>query len=260
MRTIIDTHCHPQLSQYDADREQVIRRAIDAGVGMICVGVDLASSQSAIILAEQYEGLYASVGLHPNDNLDEKYDQATYEKLATHPKVVAIGEVGLDYYRTTDQGKRAFQMERLLQQIELAQRIDKPLIIHCRDSLRPLLKETNAHTDMLRVLPDYRGVIHSFTGTFEQATAYIEKGYMIGFNGIITFAPEYDDLVRRLPLDRILLETDAPFLTPVPHRGTRNEPAHVVYVAEKIAELRGISVAEVKQQTIANTLSLFSIV
>lgn len=245
MERIIDTHCHPQLPQYDADRDQVIRRALDAGVWMICVGIDLATSRQAIALAERYEGLWASVGLHPNDNLNEMYEQAAYENLATHPKVVAIGEVGLDYYRTTEPDKREFQKERFKQQIGLALRLDKPLIIHCRD----------AHDAMLALLPKHRGVIHSFTGTLAQALLYIERGFHIGLNGIVTFARDYDDVIRHVPPDRILLETDAPYLAPIPYRGKRNEPVYILETAKKLLEIRGIPI----EQMTANARNLFDI-
>ncbi len=276
MIKVFDSHCHPQFPQYDADRESVLRHASDAGVGMICVGTDLEMSGKAIELAARHEEVWASVGLHPNDNLGEKYDQELYEKLAGHPKVVAIGEVGLDYYRTTDDEKKKFQRERFEQQIELAVKLRKPLIIHCR----------SAHADMIEVLSRYQlsaksykltGVIHSFTGTYADAKTYVELGFHIGLNGIVTFPPSHKaseghgallEAVREIPLERILLETDAPYLTPEPYRGksssvktsdgrARNEPAYVTYVAEHVARLRGLPVEKVMEQTTQNARELF---
>ena len=262
--TIIDTHCHPQFPQYDADRDEMIRRALDGGIGMICVGTDYEMSQKAIELAAAHDTMWASVGLHPNDNLGEQYDQSSYEKLAGHPKVVAIGEVGLDYYRTTDDEKKKFQSERFEQQIELAIRLRKPLIIHCRD----------AHADMVEILKanSYKlqagGVIHSFTGTYADATKYVELGLYIGLNGIITFPPSHKaseghgaflEAVQKIPLEHILLETDAPYLTPEPHRGKRNEPAYVTHVAEQVARLQRISVERVVEQTSRNAGEFFGI-
>jgi TatD DNase family protein len=254
---IIDTHCHPQMRQYDQDREEIIKKALNESVGMICVGTDLATSKDAIQLAEQYEGIWASVGLHPNDNLNEKYDQRQYFKLAQHPKVVAIGEVGLDYYRTTDTDKKKFQKNRFEEQIELATELNKPLIIHCRNSPTALTPDTHnvsdvhdAHKDMIEILKNknknknksmnIEGVIHSFTGTLEDAKQYIELGFYIGFNGIITFTNQYNDIVQELSVDNIVLETDAPYLTPAPHRGKRNEPTYILYIADKVAELKNI--------------------
>lgn len=251
LRTI-DTHCHPQMSQYDADRDAVIRRALEAGVGMVCVGVDAGTSRQACLLAEQYEGLYASVGLHPNDNLDEEYSQEEYRVLAAHPKVVAIGEIGLDYYRTTDPGKKEFQKERFEQQLELARETGKPVVIHCRD----------AHADMRDLLSRHgglKGVIHSFTGTKDDALHYIELGFHIGFNGILTFARDYDDALRAVPGDRLLLETDAPYLAPVPFRGKRNEPVHILETARVIADIRGTSVEAILGESLRNAMAMFNI-
>lgn len=255
MIKVIDTHCHPHHVQYDRDREVMLQRALDAGVAMIGVGVDWEASQKEIEIASQHDGMWASVGLHPNDNLGEQYDQDSYEKLASHPKVVAIGEVGLDYYRTTDEEKKKLQCERFERQIELAHQLRKPLIIHCRD----------AHADMIEILKanSYKlkagGVIHSFTGTYADAKTYVELGFHIGLNGIITFARDYDDAVTRIPLEYILLETDAPYLTPEPYRGKRNEPAYVTYVAEQIARLRNLPIQEVIEQTTGNAKKLFGI-
>lgn len=246
MTDIIDTHCHPQDRKYDADRDEVIRRALDAGVGMVCVGVDLESSRQAIELSEQYEGVYASVGLHPNDNLDESYDEREYAKLAEHPRVVAIGEIGLDYYRTTDPGKRLFQKERFERQLALARRLSKPVIIHCRD----------AHEDMLAMIGDGPGVIHSFNGNVEQAARYIEKGWHLGLNAIVTYAPEYHAMVKSIPKERILLETDAPYLAPAPHRGKRNEPVYIKETAEAIAKVRGEDLNRFLKQCFLNSIDL----
>src|SRR3989338_7902213 len=224
---MFDTHSHIQYNKFDDDRVEVLQRAKDSGVKMICVGTDYEMSQKAIYLAEKHEGIWASVGLHPNDNLDEKYDSNVYEELARHPKVVAIGEIGLDYYRTPDEEQQRIQKARFQEQISLAVRLNKPLIIHCRE----------AHKDMIEILsqnPDARGVIHSFTGTREEAQKYLELGFYIGLNGIITFTNQYNETVEDIPLGHILLETDAPYLTPVPHRGKRNEPSYVKYVADKI--------------------------
>lgn len=251
---LIDTHCHPQFPQYDADREEIIRRALDNNIRMICVGTDLEKSKEAIDLAQKYDLIWASVGLHPNDVI---YDLriTNYEELIKLEKVVAIGEIGLDYYRTKELEKQKLQKEVLKKFLELAAKLNKPVIIHCRD----------AHNDMISILKSYIlslksvGVIHSFTGTREEAKKYIDLGFYIGFNGIITFARQYDEVVINIPLDRILVETDAPYLTPEPYRGKRSEPSYVKFVAEKIAELRKISIEEVAEQTTQNTKTLFKL-
>lgn len=261
-----DTHCHPQFPQYDADRGQIIKNAFENGVKIICVGTDLEMSRKAIKLATDYENIWASVGLHPNDNLGEEYDQAVYRELAGHERVVAIGEIGLDYYRTAEPDKIKIQQKRFEKQLELAENLDKPLILHCRDGTR------SAHEDMFALLKNIktRGVIHSFTSSWQNAKRYIDMGFCIGFNGIITFPPspkasaghgtrDYDETIKNMPLEFLLLETDAPYLTPIPHRGKRNEPAFVKLVAEKIAELRNIGYQEVEEATDINAKNLFGL-
>lgn len=269
-----DTHCHPQLPQYDRDREEVIKRTLLSEVEMICVGTDFEMSAKAVELARKYDGIWASVGLHPNDNLhpvksveggaaerqfnrvNEELDLEKYRSLLTEPKVVAIGEVGLDYYRTTGEELIVKQKDRFIKFLELARETDKPLILHCRD----------AYTDMLEMLSSaetlfggsaLRGVLHSFTSTWEVAQKFIEQGFYIGLNGIITFTKQYDETVKNIPLDKLLLETDAPYLAPVPHRGKRNEPGYVEFVAKKIAQVRGERVELVAQKTRENAKMLF---
>ncbi len=274
---LIDTHCHPQFPQYDTDRDEVIKRALDAGVQMICVGTDLEMSQKVIVIARRYKGVWASVGLHPND-VNSESRITNYESLANDPKVVAIGEVGLDYYRAKEPEKQKLQREVFEEFIDLAVKKNKPLIIHCRGAA-PNFSDENlsgqAHQDMIEILQTTHpeklrngagyslqtvsGVIHSFTGTWQEAKQYIDLGFYIGLNGIITFTDQYNETVINVPLDRILLETDAPYLAPVPHRGKRNEPAHIKYVAEKIAELRKISLDEITLKTSQNARNLFKV-
>src|SRR3990167_5854355 len=227
---IFDSHCHPQMAQYDKDSEEVIARAQRAGVSMICVGTDLETSKKAVELAQKTEGMWATVGLHPNDNLNERYDSLIYHKMLAQSKVVAMGEIGLDYYRTEKPEDQKFQKERFIQQLELAKELKKPLILHCRDGKSG--STGPAYRDMIEILSrGYAingGVVHSFTGTMEEARMFLDLGLYLGFNGIITFARQYDEIIREVLLERILLETDAPFLSPEPYRGKRNEPAYVV--------------------------------
>lgn len=250
---IIDSHCHPQFPQYDSDRDQVIRRSIDKGIGIVCVGTDLQKSREAVDLASKYEGLYASVGLHPNDELDVPYDDAAYEELAIKPKVVAVGEIGLDYFRTPEPEQRLKQKARFLAQLDLARRHALPVIVHCRD----------AHNDMVAMLHEYakglRVVIHSFNGTVAQARTYLDEGYSIGLNAIVTFSPQYADMVRYIPIDRLLLETDAPYLAPAPHRGKRNEPLYIEAVGNSIAKIRNITPDELFTATSQNAVDFFAI-
>ena len=216
-------------------------------------------SQKAVALTEKYENIWASAGVHPTEIASTNYELEimNYEKLIGHPKVMAIGEVGLDYYRIKDEELRIKQKEVLKKFIDLAVAHNKPLIIHCREAYGDLLEILNSYF----VIPNsiLSGVIHSWTSTWENAKKFLDIGYYIGLNGIITFTDQYNETAINAPLDKILLETDAPFLAPVPNRGKRNEPLWVKYVAEQIAKLRNISVEEVVEQTTKNTEKLFNL-
>ena len=256
---LFDAHCHLQLSQYDSDRADVLARMQEREMGGVVIGVDLATSKGAVELAEAHDFLWAAVGLHPNDNPTEEFDVAAFEALAREPKVVAIGECGLDYFRSggTPEEQSA-QKVRFEKQIELAIKVGKPLIIHCR----------NAHDDMLEILFSYshelgnkklQAVIHFFTGSGELAQKYLDLGCYLSFPGPITYTDMYDESIRVAPLDRILSETDSPFAAPVPHRGQRNEPAYVEDVVKKIASIKNIPVEEMSQQIVKNSQKVFSL-
>lgn len=258
---LVDSHAHLDFPQFDADRQAVVERAVAAGVGLVVnVGADLASSERAVALATEYEPVYAAVGVHPHDakTLDG-VALSRLRQLAQRPKVVAVGEIGLDYYRNLsprDQQRRAFQA-----QLAWAANLGKPVIIHDRD----------AHDDALRMLADWAaglkssalagrlGVLHTFSGDLAMAERAIALGFYISVSGPVTYrnARELPDIVRVLPLNRLLLETDCPYLAPDPHRGKRNEPAYVRLVAERVAELRGLAWAELARATTANTYKLF---
>jgi TatD DNase family protein len=250
---LVDTHCHLDWNKFDPDRDQVVQRAIEAGVTrMITIGVDIPSSQRAIELAEKYPAVYAAIGVHPNDCGDfSKNALNQVRSLARHAKVVAIGEIGLDYYwqkTAKDQQARAFEM-----QLDLAAEVQKPVIIHNRE----------ATADVMRMLSQRRniGVLHSFFESIGVAQQAIGLGYSIGFTGPITFkkADREREVAQEVPIDRILIETDAPFLTPEPHRGKRNEPAYVKHVAEMIAQVKGLTFDEVARQTTLNAEKLFGL-
>ena len=264
---IFDSHCHPQFPQYDNDREEMIARALGADIGMICVGTDLKTSRQAIELAQNYDSVWATVGLHPND-IDQQLtidNLQQYAQLLNSPKVVAVGEIGLDYYRTPEPEKQEIQKEVFRKFLDLAIKFDKPIIIHSRDSAKG--SADKVHSDMIEILntrylihnTKVRGVAHSFTGSIDEAEKYLNLGFYLGFNGIITFARQYDDMIKSVPLERILLETDAPYLAPVPHRGERNEPIYVTEVVLKIAMLKNSTHEVVINQTTGNCRSVFKI-
>ena len=249
---LIDSHTHPQFPQYDKDREEVIKRALDKGVGMICVGTDLETSKQAIELAHKYDGIYASVGLHPNDNNREEFDYDKYLELAKDEKVVAIGETGLDYYRTEGEKNFEKQKEIFKLQIRLAREVGLPLIIHCRD----------AYEDTFSILSqekEIRGVMHSFLSSVKNAKKFLDLGLYLGFNGIITFARDYDKVIKETPLEKILIETDAPFLAPEPYRGKRNESLYVEYICGKLSTLLNIDKNIIATRTVDNSKTLFGI-
>jgi len=252
---IIDTHCHPQFPDYDKDREEMIKRNLDDGVFMIAVGADLKSSKEAIELTKKYEGkIWATIGAHP-DEIENDFDIANYNKLTTK-EVVAIGEVGLDYYRTPEEEKRKRQKGIFLQFANLAKENSLPLVLHVRSEKNG----KSAHDDMTELLSnDMRGVAHSFTGTLDEAKKYLNLGFYLGFNGIITFTNQYDEVARYAPIEQVLLETDAPWLSPVPYRGQRNEPKRVAEVANRVAELKGIQPEELVEICNQNAKKLFNI-
>ncbi len=259
---IFDSHCHVQFPEYEKDRADVLDRAQTAQIGLICIGTDLVDSREASDLAEKNGNVWATVGLHPNnaEELTEESIWKDFEALLSNDRVVAIGEVGLDYYRTTEPEKQERQKMVFKKFLELAIKYNKPIILHCRDGKSGSMGQ--AYPDMLEILklyPGVRGVVHSCTASLEEAKQFLDLGFHLGFNGIITFARTYDEVVKFAPLDRILLETDAPYLTPEPYRGQRNEPAHVIEVAKKLSNLRSQSPEEIVTQTTENCKKLFGI-
>ncbi|HEX5606697.1 MAG TPA: TatD family hydrolase [Candidatus Binatia bacterium] len=255
---LIDSHAHIQGKEYNGEVEAVIERARIAGVEkIVAVGGagDMSSNADAIALAESFHAVFATIGMHPHDAKDVGAEELeTLRQLTTHSKVVAVGETGLDYYY--DHSPRDVQERVFSSFIHMACETGLPIIVHERDAAEKaaelLYQEGNGKLC---------GVIHCFTGTYEAARAYLDLGFYLSFTGIITFknAEALRAVVRQVPLDRLLVETDAPYLTPVPHRGKRNEPAYVRLVAETVANVRGILVEEVARTTSANAQNLFKI-
>lgn len=258
-----DAHGHVQFDDYAGDRDTVLARMREKGVAGVVVGCDAASSETAVSLAEKHDHLVASVGLHPNRAQEEVFD-ARYSAWAAHPKVVAIGECGLDFFRpkeSTEEIKIA-QRELFKKHIVLAAEIGKPLIVHGRPSKGTM----DAYGDMLDILTEAKAVhgdrlagdIHFFVGTVDIARQFLALGFTLSFTAVITFARDYDEVIRSIPLDKILAETDAPYLAPAGRRGTRNDPLAVIDVVEKIAEIRGEDVETVRQALLRNTLTLYN--
>ncbi|HSA59714.1 MAG TPA: TatD family hydrolase [bacterium] len=271
---LIDSHAHIHFKDFEGKIDDLLNRARDAGVGAIVnVGTDLASSREVVVLAGKYPQIFAVVGVHPHDAATMKEgDLQALRELAQHPKVVAVGEVGLDYYY--EHSPREVQQARLADFIRLAREAGKPLVIHCRDasgSPREALPglstpsgAVDAFEDCFRIFDaedawGVGGVFHCFTGDAKTAAFIASKGFYVSFSGIVTFkkSTALQEAARTAPMDKILIETDCPFLAPEPHRGKRNEPAYVRLVAQKMAELRNVPFDELSRRTAANTKALF---
>jgi TatD DNase family protein len=260
-----DAHCHVQFDAYDKDQAEIIEKMKAKGVAGIVVGCDLESSKKAIALAEHYEHLWASIGLHPNREKDEWFEATVYRDLAQNAKVVAIGECGLDYFRPEklDDEVRRKQRAILRDQIALAAELDKPLILHSR----PSKGTTDAYQDLIIILkeekmkhPNLSGDIHFFVGGVPEAQEFFQLGFTISFTAVITFARDYDKVIREAPLDRILSETDSPYVPPTNRaRGSRNDPLAVQDVVTKIAEIRGEDMEMVREALFANAKGLFKL-
>jgi TatD DNase family protein len=261
--TLADTHCHLDFEAFEADRQQVLARGLEAGVERILnPGINLTSTRAAIKLAESYPQVFAAAGIHPNEATTwEGNTQSHLRELAQHPKVVAVGEIGLDYYR--DRAPRPVQQRIFQEQLDLAAELGLPVVIHNRQATEDVLMLiANWHNKLVSAgspLAERPGVLHSYANGENVARQAIALNFYIGFTGPVTFrnAPELQRVVASLPVDRLLVETDAPFLTPHPHRGQRNEPAYVRLVAEKIAELHQENFARIADRTTANAKRLF---
>lgn len=278
---LIDTHCHINFSAYKNDAEQVIKNSLAEEIWLINIGSQLSTSLRAVEIASKYQqGVYAVVGLHPIhlheievDEFEqdihfksraEQFNQEEYRKLLNHPRTVGLGEMGIDYFHLPtdkDPGEvKEQQKELFLSGIRLAQESNKPIIIHTR----PSKGTTDAYDDVMVILDKvgyYKGVVHCFGGSLQQAQQFIERGLLVSFTGIVTFKNAHDlhNIVKALPLEKMMIETDAPYLTPEPFRGKRNEPKFVKYVAEKIAELKGVSYTQVAEVTTNTARDLFKI-
>ncbi len=276
---LIDIHAHVNFPQFDVDREAVIERARAAGIGMINVGTDLETSRGAVTLAENNEDMWATVGIHPTDlpaSAEEEKILTELEKLARHGRVVAIGECGLDYSKfNPPAGEAGTQSEKeqlkeknkqkeiFIKQIELAFKVGKPLMIHCR----PSLGTQDAYEDLLQILNQKLeagsqklfGNVHFFVGDWPTAKKFLDLNFTLSFTSVLTFTHDYDEVVKNTPLDRIMIETDCPFVAPAPYRGKRNEPAYLPAIIESLAKIKGLTVDQVAQATLANSQRFFGL-
>jgi TatD DNase family protein len=272
-----DIHSHPHDKAYDTDREALVLSMQEHGVSTIAIGTDHVESKKAVAFAEHHEGMYASVGLHPADNVTEEFDYEFYKNLAQNKKVVAIGECGLDYFYienfferdqkekgiTHNKNDERDRQKRIFEEhINLAYELKKPLMLHIRASKG----STDAYDDALEILSSSKqagkhvtGNVHFFTGTLAVAKQFNELGFTISFPGVITFTHEYDNVVKEIPLSMMHAETDSPYATPAPHRGKRNSPVYVEEVVKKIAELKQAPFDEVKKVLLENAKRVFGV-
>jgi len=273
----IDTHTHVNLSAFDADREEVLTRAKEAGVSLINVGTKRTTSEKAVEISDAHEHAYSIVGLHPVQTTAGRHDEEEtgeggspftskgevfdfnfFRELAKNPKVVAIGECGLDYFHTTPESVGA-QKEVFISQIHLANEIGKPLMLHIRNGKDSSM---NAYRDVWEILKSeskVAGNAHFFAGSVADAKLFLDIGFSVSFTGVVTFTSDYDEVVRYIPEDMIHAETDAPYVAPVPHRGMRNEPAYVLDVARKLAEIRGVDIEKFENQLLENARKLYGV-
>ncbi len=273
----IDVHAHLNFAAYDADRDAVVERMNKEEVAVINVGTQKDTSLMAVTLAEKYESMYAIVGLHPihteasfhdahelgEGNTEftsrgEVFDYEYYKSLAQHPQVVGIGECGLDYFRLGD-GTLSVQGENFDAQLMLAKEVKKPVMLHTRPSKgegRRVYSDVREH---LQRYPDVTGNLHFFAGTWEEAKWFLNMNYTLSFTGVITFTKDYHEVILNTPLEYLLSETDSPYVTPTPYRGSRNEPTFVVEVVKKIAEIKQLPFEEVREQMLVNARRVFSL-
>ena len=271
----IDVHSHVQFKAYDEDRDAVVERTLAEGVHMMNVGTQRDTSLAAVAMAEKYDGVYAAIALHPvhtsksfHDEKElgeegkaftsrgEEFDPAFYEELAQHPKVKAIGECGLDYYRL-EEDTVARQKEVFVQHIQVANKVHKPLMLHIRSGSGRSAYEDAA--ELLAAHATVKGDVHFFAGNWEEAKLFLDMGFTLSFTGVITFTHDYDDVVRKTPLDMILSETDCPYITPTPFRGRRNEPMHVREVVKAIARIKGLDEEVVRKALVENAQRVFGL-
>lgn len=260
-----DIHSHLNDSRFTIDLDEVLLRMRETGTKSIIVGTDLEMSKHAIRLAEANTDLWATIGLHPTDNDKEEFDSNLYDKMAAHPRVVAVGECGLDYYWPEhdawpkgDVEEKSRQRELFEKQIAVAEKAGKPLMIHGR----PTKGSMDAYEDVLTILaehPSVIGNIHFFVGNIDIARRFLDRGFTMSYTGVLTFSGDYDEVVRFLPLDRIMSETDAPYVAPKAMRGKRNEPSFVSETVKRIAEIKGEDEDKVKAALVENAFRVFKL-
>jgi TatD DNase family protein len=256
-----DAHSHVTFKDYDQDLPEVLKRMEESQVGTITVGVDYATSKEAVAFAQANKGFYATIGLHPSDTPAEGFDEQKFAELVDDPKVVGIGECGLDYFRISGDivAEKKRQREAFEKQIQFAITHLKPLMLHCRPSKGSM----DAYEDVLDMLEPLKGQVagnvHFFVGSVDVVRRFYNLNFSTSFTGVLTFAREYDEVVRFAPVDMMLTETDSPYATPNPFRGRRNEPVYVKYVVSAIAQITGLPEEKLREQIVENAVRVFGL-
>ena len=265
MLRYFDIHSHVNFKDYDQDLPEVLNRMQEKGIGTMTVGVDKKTSEEAAAFAEGKDNFFATIGLHPTDTTTETFSESEYQALLTHPKVVAIGECGIDYFRLQGnlEEEKKRQWREFEKQVDAAVKYDLPLMIHCR----PTKGTVDSYTEVAAYLSrrkkeegeKLRGNMHFFVGDVPTARKFYDIGFSTSFTGVLTFTHDYDEVVKFAPLEMLMTETDAPFAAPVPFRGRRNEPSYVMYVVEAIARIRGVEEEGIREAMVANARRVFGL-
>jgi len=254
MPRYFDIHSHLNISDYSSDLDKVVKRLKETETHTIVIGTDFESSKNAVDLADKYAEIYACIGIHPVDNSRQSFEKEKFEKLVKHPKTVAVGECGMDFFHADKTQDYERQKKLFLDQVEFALVHNKPIMVHARDAYKELLEILEP------IKKEYgtklRGNVHFFAGSAEVAQKFFDIGFAISFTGVITFTHDYNEIIKSAPLHMIMSETDAPYVAPIPYRGKRNEPSYVSEVVKKIAEIRGEDAEAVRAALVNNALSM----
>jgi TatD DNase family protein len=262
MPKYFDIHSHLNFADYESDWDDVIARLRETETHTIVVGTDFESSKRAVELASKYDEIYACIGVHPVEDTNRVFNAELFEELVSHPKVAAVGECGLDFFHQDKEKDFERQKNLFLEQVHFALKHNKPIMIHARPARLP--GGGDAYENLLNILEPLhtehgaklKGNVHFFAGSWDVASRFIKIGFSLSFTGVITFASDFDEVIRKAPLESIMAETDAPYVSPVPYRGKRNEPSYVREVVRRIAEIRGADFEEVRQALVNNALRM----
>lgn len=261
---LIDTHAHLNFEDFDQERGEIIDDCLSQDIWMVNVGTNQKTSKKAVSLAQKYKkGVYAAVGLHPyhivNPETKESFNRNYYKNLAQNHKVKAIGEIGLDYTYTSKEKEKVLQKEAFKKQLRLAEDLDLPVIIHCREAWPDLIEILEDPNYKLQITNNHNGVAHFYSGSWNQAQKLFALGFLISFTGVVTFTDDYNEVIKKAPLERLMVETDCPYVAPEPNRGKKNKPQYVSYIAKEIAQIKARKESQVEKTTTKTAKKIFKL-